>query len=95
MKKPAHIILFFVGIIVLLSVVKVIAYNGLSISGVFVGKVEDEINFYKTQNAILSEKLLTLSSLTNISERAEKEGFINENRSIMIIEKSKSLAVKQ
>ena len=93
MRKPYIIIIFLLGLIVALSVVKAIVYNRLSTSGVFVGKVEEEINSYKTQNAILSEELLTFSALTNISERAGKSGFTKED-SLMIL-KSAPLAVRQ
>ena len=93
MKKPSLIIVFLIGIIISLSIVKVIMYNRLSTTGVFVGKVEEEINFYKTQNAVLSEKLLTLSSLTSIAEDAKKEGFTNENL-LMVIKTSKPLAAR-
>lgn len=95
MKKPALIITFLIGIIISLSIIKAIVYNRLSTSGVFVGEVEEEINFYKTQNAILSEKLLTLSSLTNIKDRAKKEGFTNERTLFMVLKTSKPLAVRQ
>ena len=95
MKKPRLIIILLIGIIISLSIVKAIVHNRLSTTGVFVSKVEEEINFYKTQNAILSEKLLTLSSLTNISERAKKEGFTNQDKSPMVLKTSKPLAVKR
>ncbi|MBI4089370.1 MAG: hypothetical protein HY424_01525 [Candidatus Levybacteria bacterium] len=94
MKKPVFIITLLIGIIVVLSIIKVILYNRLSTSGVFVGKVEEEIISYKTQNAILSEKLLILSSLTNISEKATKLGFIKDN-SLIILKTSRPLAIKQ
>lgn len=94
MKKPAFVIIFLLGIVIVLSVVKVIIHNRLSTSGVFVSKIEKEIDFYKTQNAILSEKLLTQSSLTNISEKAEKLGFVKES-SLMVLKTSRPLAVRQ
>ena len=94
MRKPVLIITFLIGIIISLSIVKAIVHNRLSTSGVFVGRVEEEISSYKTQNAILSEKLLTLSSLTNIKERAKKEGFTNERNLLMVLKTSKPLAVR-
>ena len=93
MRKPYYIAIFLIGLVVALSVVKAIAYNRLSTSGVFVGKVEEEISFYKTQNAILSEELLTSSSLTNISAKAEEAGFTNESSSL-VLKTSLPLAVK-
>lgn len=93
MKKPSLIIIILFGLIITLSIVKVMAYNRLSTSGVFVGKVEEEITSYKRQNAILTQELLNNSSLTNISVKAEKIGFVKED-SLMIL-KTSPLAVKQ
>lgn len=94
MKKPKVIIIFLIGLIVVLSIVKAIVYNRLSTSGVFVGKIEEQISFYKTQNAILSEELLASSSLTNIIARASELGFINETEPLLILKTSRPLAVK-
>lgn len=93
MKKAYVMILFLLGLIAALSIGKAVFHNMLSTSGIFVGKAEQEINFYKTQNAILSEELLTASSLTNIIEKARESGFINKN-SLMVLKASKPLAVK-
>lgn len=95
MKKPAVIIVFLLGIIITLSVVKAILYNRLSTSGVFVGKVEEENSYYKTQNAILSEELLSSSSLMNIADKALELGFTKEGSSLMVIKTSRPLAVNQ
>ena len=67
--------------------------NTLSTSGIFVSEAEHEISSYKTQNAILSEELLTASSLTNIIEKASEAGFTGEN-TLMVLNTSRPLAVK-
>ena len=95
MKKPAFIIIFLIGLIVVLSVVKAIVYNRLSTSGVFVAEAEERISFYKTQNAILSEDILTSSSLTNILAKAEELGFTNKDQSLLVLKTSRPLAVKR
>lgn len=95
MKKSALIIILLIGIVIALSVVKAIAYNRLSTEGVFVAEMEKQISIYKTQNAILSEELLTSSSLTNIVTRAEKLGFTNKNSSLLVLKASRPLAVKR
>lgn len=95
MKKPALVIIFLIGIIISLSIVKVIADNRLSTSGVFVGKVEEEISFYKTQNAILSEELLASSSLMNVAAKAVELGFTSEDSSVMVLKTSRPLAVNR
>jgi len=95
MKKPSLIIIFLIGLIVVLSVVKAIVYNRLSTSGAFVGEVEEQISFYKTQNAILSEELLASSSLTNIITKTSELEFTNEDQSLLVLKTSRPLAVKQ
>jgi cell division protein FtsL len=93
MRKAYVLIILLLTIVVILSIGKVVVYNTLSTSGIFVSKTEQEINFYKTQNAILSEELLVVSSLTNIAEKAKESGFINKN-TLMVLKTSESLAVK-
>lgn len=95
MKKPVLIITFLIGLIIVLSVAKAVAHNRLSTEGVFVAGLEKEISFYKTQNAILSEELLTSSSLTNILVKAEELGFTNKDKSLLVLKTSRPLAVKQ
>lgn len=93
MKKCYIIIIFLLGLVICLSIGKAILHNALSTSGIYVSKAEREINFYKTQNAILSEEFLTASSLTNIIEKAKASGFTNEN-TLMVIKTSRPLAVR-
>jgi hypothetical protein len=93
MKKSNFLITILLGLVIALSIGKAALHNTLSTSGIFVGKAEAEINLYKTQNAILSEELLTASSLTNIVEKAQQSGFTNEN-SLMVIKTSRPLAVR-
>lgn len=93
MKRFYIVIIVLLGLVMSLVVGKAVLQNTLSTSGIFVSNAEQEINFYKTQNAILSEKLLTASSLTNIIGKAQELGFIGKN-TLMVIKTSKSLAVK-
>lgn len=95
MKKPALIITVLIGLIVVLSLFKAVAHNRLSTEGVFVAELEDKISFYKTQNAILSEELLTSSSLTNIVAKAEELGFTSKSQSLLVLKTSRPLAVKR
>lgn len=93
MKKCYILVIFLLGAATVLSIGKAVLYNALSTSGIFVSKVEQEINYYKTQNALLSEEFLTASSLMNVAEKALASGFTNEN-TLMILKTSRSLAVK-
>lgn len=93
MKKAYLLIIFLLGLTISLAMGRAVLQNTLSTSGVMVDKVKQEASFYKTQNAILSEKLLSASSLTNIAEKAKQAGFVKEN-SVMTIKTSSSLAVR-
>ena len=95
MKKPALIITFLVGLVVVLSIARVVVYNRLSTSGVLVGELEDQVSLYKTQNAILAQDVLTSSSLTSIVTRAKELGFSNKDQSLLVIKTSRPLAVKR
>ncbi len=93
MKKPYIAIIFLLGLVIALSITRAILQNTLSTSGIFVSKVEQEVNFYKTQNAVLSEELLAASSLTNVAQKAQESGFTSEN-TLMVLKTSNSLAVR-
>jgi len=93
MRKCYIVIIFLLGLVITLSMANAALHNMLSTSGIFVNNVEQEINSYKTQNAILSEELLTASSLTNIIEKANVSGFTSEN-TLMVIKASRPLAVR-
>ncbi len=94
MKKPGFIIAFLVGLIIILSIAKVVVDNGLSTSGVLISQVDESISSYKTQNSELMEELLSSSSLTDISINAEKLGFVKDDSSL-VLGTSKPLAVRQ
>jgi hypothetical protein len=93
MKKPYLIITILIGLISILSMGKAILQNNFSVSGILISEIEQKINYYKTQNAILSEDLLTASSLVNIIEKASGSGFTNEN-TLMVLKTSSPLAIR-
>ncbi len=84
MKKPISFIIVLSGIILMLSVLQVIVSNMLSTAGITLSNLQREIKQYKTENIVLSEKLLLVSSLTAISAQAEKLGFIDAQSQIII-----------
>ena len=84
MKKPFIVIsTLFLTIIVLLGVRTVVSAR-ITTSGLELGKIQDETSVYKTQNAILKEKIFSLSSLTHVSEVASKDGFVESKQSFAI-----------
>ncbi len=77
MKKPISFIVFLAISITVLSIIQIVISNRLSTTGVTLGKIQDQIRVYKTDNALISEKLFSYSSLTNIASRAAVLGFTN------------------
>jgi hypothetical protein len=84
MKRSLLVIMFLVGLVALLSIGKAILQNALSTSGIFVDEAQQEISYYKTQNAILSEELLAASSLSTIAKKAGEAGFVSENNQFVL-----------
>jgi hypothetical protein len=94
MKKPMLTIGFLITITLLLSVVKIFASNRISTSGAVLGGIQDKIIFYRNDNLILSEKLYTYSSLTNLYGNAKTLGFV-EGKTSYVIANPLPIALKQ
>lgn len=94
MKKPALIIITLMFLILSLFVVRIFVSNKISTSGVILGKVLQELNNYKFENTILSEKLYTASSLTIIASRAYDLGYIG-SKTDFVLNNQLPIAVKQ
>jgi hypothetical protein len=93
MKKPIYLIGILMTIIISLFVVKTFVSNRISTSGVELGYTQEKIAEYKTQNAILKEKVYSKSSLTYLSRVAQKKGFV-ESKSTFAVSKGLPLARK-
>jgi hypothetical protein len=94
MKKSVLIISILLITVLVLSVVRIYIANQVATSGVLLGKVEEEVTNYKTENIILAEKLYTASSLTNIDSEAEKLGFV-EPKTDFVLNGQVPVAFKQ
>lgn len=70
---------FILNILIVVTIIlfggRVVVLNTISTSGIALDRINDEIVNYKLQNDILSEELLTISSLTSIASEAAKMGF--------------------
>jgi cell division protein FtsL len=84
MKKPILLIAILLVIVLTLSLVRIYISNQIATSGVVLGQVQSEIDSYKTQNILLSEKLYTQSSLTNIAEEAAKDGYVTQGSDFVL-----------
>lgn len=68
----------------MLSIIRIYISNQIATSGVVLGQVQSEIDAYKMQNILLSEKLYSLSSLANIAEEATKEGYVAQSADFVL-----------
>lgn len=84
MKKPALLIVSLILTIVVLSVVRTYISNNIATSGVVLSEAEQKVRAFKTENALLSQKLYTDASLTAIYEKAEKQGFVRNAKSFVL-----------
>lgn len=84
MKKPISFITFLTCTIVILSVIQVVVSNRLSTTGAALGNLQDDIQQYKTQNSLLSEEFLSLSSFEYIASQAAELGFTQKTASIVL-----------
>jgi hypothetical protein len=75
MKKAVLSIAVLVLIVFGLSIVRIFISNQVATSGVVLGQIQQQVESYKMENIILAENLYTKTSLTTISEQAEKQGF--------------------
>lgn len=84
MKKPKLFISFIICIIIFLSIIQVIVSNSLSTTGILMSRIENEIKLKKAENAVLREKVLTASSLTNVASQAGGFGFVEEKTTVFL-----------
>lgn len=85
MKKSKYFVLIIIASIFALSIVHVVIANSISTTGASISKIQNELNLYKKENAILHEKILTLSSLTYVNEKASSEGFVPSKAEIYLL----------
>lgn len=76
MRKPALIIFIQIFVILTLTVIRVAVTNRISTSGIEMASIEQSMDSIKKENLILQEKLLTLSSYTEIASHAAQIGFV-------------------
>lgn len=84
MKKPIFILTTLILIIVVLFGVKAVVSNKISTSGVALGRTQEVLEEYRTENMILREKIFALSSLSHVSEVATKKGFVESKSSFAL-----------
>lgn len=84
MKKPLLLIIFFIVLIVSLSIAQVGASSKLSTTGIELEDMQSQISKYKKENMILEEKVLEASALINVSRKANELGFVESKSQIYL-----------
>lgn len=76
MKKPIAVIVLLSCIVVVLLVARITLMNSISTTGITLVDLQNQINAYKKQNELLTVQYLQAASYTNISDKAEKLGYV-------------------
>lgn len=82
MKRPVLFISFIFSIVVGLTVIQVGIMNQMTTTGIELVKIEKELTMYRKENTILEEQLLASESLTNISGKAKRLGFVDSKSQV-------------
>ena len=91
MKKPIFLLAILIIVTLGLFLTRMVISNTISTSGVALGKTQDELVKYKTENTLLREKIFTFSSLSNISSAAGQIGFVG-SKSNFALSKTRPIA---
>lgn len=94
MRKSYLLITILFLVFVGLSVIRSIVSNGMSTSGTELGRMNDKIAAYETENVSLRERFFALSSLNLISSKAAEMGFVEEKKTFSLT-RSVPIAAKQ
>lgn len=85
MKRTGILFTILGAIIVILLVIQISVSNMLSTGGIKLSDIQGQIQGMQRENAILKEKILSVSSLTYISGQAEKEGFVPDKTQVVVV----------
>ncbi len=84
MKKPLLLLIFFVSIVLGLSIIQVAVSNKLSTTGIELENLQSQITKYKKENTTLEEKVLEASALINVSKKAKALGLVETKSQIYL-----------
>ncbi|HET9947081.1 MAG TPA: hypothetical protein VFQ63_03390 [Patescibacteria group bacterium] len=85
MKKIVIMTSLMIGLILILSLVRISVSTMLTTGGISLSEVNTQIQSYQRENAILREEIYSLASLTSLSEKAEKDGFVESKTAALVI----------
>lgn len=84
MKKHKIILYILFLIVFSLGMTRLIISNSISTSGTVLGRINEDIKRYETENVVLFEKVLDLSSFSNIYKKADQLGFQSKKTAFSI-----------
>lgn len=84
MKKAVLSIAVLVLIVFGLSIIRIYISNQVATSGVELGQIQQQVDSYKIENIQLAENFYTKSSLTNIAEQAQEQGFVPQQTDFVL-----------
>jgi len=94
MKNPKNILITLVALLILAAIGKIVVVSSSTTNGTQLSKLQSDIDSLDTQNTILKEKLLGLTSLHTIASEAATMGFV-EPKNTYYITSSTHLAAKE
>lgn len=90
MKHTVIIFSLLGSIILVLLMVQIGVSNVLSTGGITLSEIQQQTQDLQRENAILKEKVLSMSSLTYVAEKAEKEGFAPDKMAAVVVSNTQS-----
>jgi hypothetical protein len=84
MKRSNLILTFLILVTLGLAATRIVVSNAMTTSGLTLDRVKQDLSFYKTQNEVLEEKYLVLSSLTFIASEAARLGFTEDKANLVL-----------
>ena len=84
MKRPTLLIIFIFVTILGLALWQVGMANEISTTGAELAQIQKQVDDYKRENAVLREEYLSMSSFTNIAEKAEELGYIEAKTTVSL-----------
>ncbi len=94
MKKPFITVALSIVLLTSAVIAKTIVSGKVSTYGNSLGKMEKETDDLKTQNMVIREELLSLTSLNHVASAAAELGFA-ESKTQLVFSKSLPLALKR
>lgn len=96
MKRTGFVFITLGSIIMVLLFIQISVSNMLSTGGIQLSDIQQQILDTQRQNALLKEKVLTMSSLTTIAQKAEQDGFVaDKTQAIVVSDTQPPLALNQ